>query len=58
MLNAAELSDIRKLIERNKLESADHFLQVLDSLFNARTKDPLRVEAQLRALYYDTEGYP
>lgn len=58
MLSAAQLSDIRKMIHNNKLESSQQFIDLLSEIFDARTKDPLRVEAQLHSLYYDTEGNP
>lgn len=56
MLSAAEINDLSKLL-RGKLDSEQHFVDVLDQTFQALVKDPIRVPIQLRTLYRDTKGF-
>ena len=56
MLSAAEINDLSKLL-KGKLDSEQHFVDVLNQTFQALVKDPIRVPIQLRTLYRDTEGF-
>lgn len=55
MLNQGEINDLKKLVNK-KLDSEQHFIDVLNATFNALIKDPIKVDVQLRRVYNDTEG--